>query len=255
MSDAHRLASLSEGDRIGYANAQEESLPWIEPQIAEEEGSKPLVPRWLLVVGVLSFIALFVGLSMGVYSHITEQKPATAPVLLASTQGEDVPLIKAPQTPIKSAPSDPGGMDVPDQDKMVLGVAAGDTPPATAGPALAPSAEQPLPRPKPQTAPPVPAKEQPAPDAAPNARQPSVVNLKKNNAVLLQLGSFGSLARAQSAWAELQSTHSILQGLSADIQEAGTNKVRLRATGFQSRAQAQEICNALKEKGQGCFFP
>jgi cell division septation protein DedD len=239
-----------------------------------------LVPRWLLVVGVLSFIALFAGLSFGVYTHVTAQKPTTAPVLLAdvsadSATGAGVPLLKAPQTPLKVRPSDPGGMEVPDQDKMVLGVAAGDVMPSSAGPVLAPGAEEPLPRPKQQAVPkaqtllqapkqaPQQAPQQAMAKSAPNpsnevqneAQKPIAPAAKKSATIVLQLGSFGSVARAQAGWAELQAAHSILQGFAVDIQEAGTNKIRLRATGFRSRAQAQEVCNSLKEKGQACFIP
>lgn len=42
--------------------------------------------------------------------------------------GGDVPVVRADGTPIKERPEDPGGMDVPDQDKLVYDRLDGDSP-------------------------------------------------------------------------------------------------------------------------------
>ncbi|MBV9521701.1 MAG: hypothetical protein JO010_02835, partial [Alphaproteobacteria bacterium] len=80
-----------------------------------------------------------------------------------STRGHgpsDVPLIRADSAATKIRPEQPGGMAIPDQDKMVYGEAHGQVE------MLLPAPETPLPRP-------VPVAEPPAAAAAPPAAAPS----------------------------------------------------------------------------------
>ncbi len=65
--------------------------------------------------------------------------------------GSEVPFIRADTTPIKVRPKNPGGMDVPNRDKLIYGRlrGAGDSPPLVER--LMPPAETPLPVPKPET--------------------------------------------------------------------------------------------------------
>ena len=73
-----------------------------------------------------------------------------------------IPLIRAAAGPVKVRPESPGGMKVPDRDKLVYGRMQGNEEMPLVE-RLLPGPEQPLPPPK---APPA-AKMQPAPDAAP----------------------------------------------------------------------------------------
>ncbi len=62
---------------------------------------------------------------------------------------------------------------------------------------------------------------------------------------------------ARSAWERLVKKYEALEGLSpvvvrADLGEKGTF-YRLRASGFETRAEAAKVCARLKEAGQGCL--
>lgn len=80
-----------------------------------------------------------------------------------------IPLIKAATTPVKVRPENPGGLEVPDRDKLVYDRIQGNA--EGRGPErLLPPPEQPLPRPAPAAAtpaPPPPAAEKPATAEAP----------------------------------------------------------------------------------------
>ncbi len=96
--------------------------------------------------------------------------------LRAGAQGP-APLIKAEQQPYKVKPEEPGGMDVPNQDKLIYKEVKPAGSGASAEPAerLMPPPESPLP--KPETEAPQPqqaqAAEPPAPAAAPAPQQPA----------------------------------------------------------------------------------
>lgn len=82
------------------------------------------------------------------------------------------PLIRADQRPVRVRPENPGGMDVPHQDKEIYDKVAGRSAPAPAAERLLPPPETPLPRPAPpaaSTALP------PAPPAAAPVAPPSVL--------------------------------------------------------------------------------
>lgn len=82
-----------------------------------------------------------------------------------------VPLIQADGTPVKMRPEQPGGMEVPHQDKLVFGRLDPDS--ATTGvERLLPAPEEPLPRPQPPE--PAPAAAPAAPPAPPTADAPEI---------------------------------------------------------------------------------
>lgn len=211
-----------------------------------------------------------------------------------------VPLIRADSSPARIAPDDPGGKDIPDQDKLIYGRLSGDSteapeqllpppaeplprpavppPPPAAPPAAVqpapppapppPQAKAPPPSPPPPPAqppaatrppvavkPPVPVKPpaapaKPAPPAKPPATAPG------SAAALIQLAALSDKAAAERAWTKLAKAHSdLLAGLSPVYQEVTVNGKtlwRLRASGFQSRDQATEICAKLKQRAQDC---
>jgi cell division septation protein DedD len=84
------------------------------------------------------------------------------------------PLIKAEQTPYKVKPEEPGGMEVPNQDKLIYNEVA---PGATAGgkpvERLLPPPESPMPKPTPEQ-PSAQASQSPPPQTQPEARPPGV---------------------------------------------------------------------------------
>ncbi len=66
--------------------------------------------------------------------------------------GDEVPLIRAEEGPVKVRPENPGGLQVPNRDKLVYNrIAGADSEPSQPVERLLPRAESPLPIPRPRT--------------------------------------------------------------------------------------------------------
>lgn len=116
-------------------------------------------------------------------------------------------------------------------------------PVATSSPVAAPKPR--LPKPTPVAVVPAPAAKTPAP--APRAAQSAT----RNGEWKVQLGAFGVRSNADRLWRQL-SGKSALSGTSKVLVPAG-KITRLQAKGFNSRAEAQAACDALKAQGQACM--
>lgn len=143
---------------------------------------EPVVPRarkkkkkgGALKVGLIVLLILLVLIGVGAwgawYFWLSEWYGSDA-------EG-DVPVIHADTTPIKVKPKDPGGMAVPDRDKLVYNRMNGEGAPATGMERLLPPAEEPQPVPAviAPTAPTAPMNSQTAPQVTPQpapAAQPA----------------------------------------------------------------------------------
>jgi hypothetical protein len=181
----------------------------------------------------------------------------------------DVPLIRADDRPTKVKPEKPGGMEVPDRDKLIY------TQKRAAVEHLLPPPEKPMPRPAPPSAHPARVEPNPAPvaaSAAPAVPQPSAKPAAKNNpapakgatpqapaaqgrGTRLQLGSVRSEQAAQQEWDRLRRANSDLLGsLSANLvrTDLGEKGVYYRVqTG--PLADAERICSELKQRNVGCI--
>jgi hypothetical protein len=92
----------------------------------EEEDSRPVAYdddetesgmfRWMSALVVLLAVAGFFGLAWYAYKSGGE-----------AVDEKDVEIVKADKTPIKEAPANPGGMQIPNQDKTVYGLISGKT--------------------------------------------------------------------------------------------------------------------------------
>lgn len=190
----------------------------------------------------------------------------------------DVPLVRASEEPYRHKPEEPGGMEVPDRDKLVYNRVSGseeegDDVQLRAGPELPidkPEPEQPAtPAPAPDTpAPqdtPAAAEKSPAPAAKPApdapkaaAASPSATPSITDGAWLIQLGAFGSADGADRAWRMLKDKYgTLLTTLKPDVdilERAGKDPLyRLRAGPFATRDAADKICARMKAEGQACF--
>ncbi len=192
----------------------------------------------LVLAGVMLAIAVVAGVGGYMYSRLSsDETPA------------EVPLVRAEPGPTKKRPAEPGGMVIPDQDKLVYGAITGD---GNEGKPerLLPPPEEPMPPPLPPVSAVQPApveKVAPAPTpvetAAPPAAEippPPKVAVEKaietakkttkapvktttktttkkttpSGAYLVQLASFRSKAKADAAWAKYSKTHGdLLRGL------------------------------------------
>jgi cell division septation protein DedD len=199
-----------------------------------------------------------------------------------------VPVIHAEDKPIKVKPQDRGGMDVPNQDKLIYDQMAAKAPsqqperllpppeqaqappPAAAAPApkavadamppramtaAAPPAAAPPPAAPVQTAAktaaPPPAKSAPAPAVA--AAPPP-----HGGGWVVQLGAVRSEAEAKAEWARLKSVHrDELAELSPDIVrvDLGAKGIFWRVRGGPlDEAQARMLCADLAKQSQGCII-
>jgi cell division septation protein DedD len=199
----------------------------------------------------------------------------------------DVPVIQADQGTTKTRPQQPGGMAIPDQDKLVYNQGKG--PPQVEK--LLPPPETPLPRPAPTgeavpatpdavptspAVPPPPAPLPTQPPAAP-ATTPPTTNAPVVAAVppppaaappvpaaavtgyRLQLGALRSEEAARQEWQKLKKAHGDLLGtLSAAWPRAdlGARGIyyRIQAGPIGNAATAEQLCGELKRRNVGCIL-
>lgn len=249
--------------------------PWL--QLSGEEEEEPeeehfLHGRALIIVGAGVVFVIFAALIWFLYAQGDE-----------APRDQDVALIEAPEGPAKVEPEDRGGMEVPDQDKLVFDRVSGqetelednlldgpEVPGAVPTEALpetmdelvdalvleeaveetpldsiadASPVEEPVAAPEPvETVTPI--------EPAPQPAAPSGTHM-------VQLGSFASTERAETAWRVAKNRHSItLAGLGNDIQRADLGargifyRLRTEALG---EVDARDLCSDLKADGQDCL--
>jgi hypothetical protein len=189
------------------------------------------------------------------------------------TGAADVPLIRADDRPTKVKPEKPGGMEVPDRDKMIY------TQKRVAVEHLLPPPEKPMPRPMPPSAaassdppqaPPVTATAaapNPAPQVQPQqptgkppgkteaaAARPATA--QKTGGVRIQLGSMRSEEVARQEWDRIRRANSDVLGnvgatpVRADLGEKGVF-YRLQTPPI---ADAERVCSELKRRNVGCII-
>ncbi len=204
----------------------------------------------------------------------------------APTAGDAPPLITADGGPIKIAPSEPGGMDIPNQDKMILNKGASQPeqllpppeqpvlPTVEASSPVEPAIPEPAIPAPPVPASPVPAQTaalqpetpaMPATPAAPAAADavaavpaapPTASAAKAGGAVMVQFAALKDKAAADQAWTRLTKMHAdLLGGLQPSIEPVtvnGNKLFRLRAVGLSDGKVASALCAKMKERKQDC---
>jgi hypothetical protein len=192
------------------------------------------------------------------------------------TGAADVPLIRADERPTKVKPEKPGGMEVPDRDKLIY------TQKRAAVEHLLPPPEKPMPRPtapsgaapsaspQPPPAPAAPSAANPAPQAQPQqpagkspakaepaataAAKPATA--QKAGGTRIQLASVRSEEAARQEWDRIRrAAPDLLGGISAtpiraDLGEKGAF-YRLQTAPI---ADAERVCGELKRRNIGCVI-
>ena len=150
-------------------------------------------------------------------------------------------------------------------------------------PNFAPAPEPPLPRPAPQAQPTMPVTSAPlppptaaapqatpvlrpspaptapvaAPAAAPTPRPTPPQTIAAAAGAAVQIGAFSSQAQADAGWtaaARISPGLAAGKGKSVEaIERDGKTLFRTAVTGFETRAQADSFCSALKAAGKTCF--
>jgi len=257
---------MSENEQAG-AGADKDIPPWLQPVPEEEEAKGFFEGRKTLVItaaAATTVVVLFVLVLLYLYDSSPDGPPRH---------------VVAEAAPIKTKPEEPGGMDVPNQDKQVFDQGA-----ASDSLALAEQPEEPLKE--------LPADSEPAvddshaedeariaaeaearaqavaeevkqaatpavksePDTQEPAPQPAAVPA---GAFKVQLGAYGSEESAATAWRTIRGKHrAVLEGLSPVYESVRTGDrtlYRLRVGPLESRAAADEVCLGLRAQQQACI--
>jgi len=248
-----------------------------------DEQHQPRPRRMFAMALVLLVMALFGG---GLwFAYIQETRHAGGD---AAATG-DVPLIRADERPTKVKPERPGGMEIPDRDKLIY------TQPRTVVEHLLPPPEKPMPRPAPpspptqaEAAPPAAAmptmaagppvtppaftpttqpQEQAAPPpvrgaqtASPTPKPAAAAESGgKAGGIRLQLGSVRSADAARHEWERIQRKNTDLLGnlsatpIRADLGDKGIY-YRIQTEPVADSATAERICGELKQRSIGCII-
>lgn len=246
------MADIRRG--IGADN-RVERLPWLEPVEDEGDTRGAGARRWALIgVAALGLVALAV---VGVVA-VARWHAAHADI---------GGVIRAPAGPYKVKPAQAGGLASATADQVAEQTGTGadvDAPLALVAPeqpVVGPGARAPaeaegaqpraaptaraamvLPNPKPAAAPP------PAVPGAPPVAAPAPAT----GGGTVQLGAFGSEAKAKAAWKNLSKRFSYLAPMTVGIVSAevnGSTVYRLRASGGEPAAR---ICARLELAGEAC---
>lgn len=254
------------------------------PQPLEfERVSRPRPPRrfaWLkwMSLGILAGVVVFGG--WWAYKAFTAA---------SATEEAKAPIVHALPDPIKVRPDNPGGLEVPNQDKLIYERLGEKDAPASVE-RLLPQPEQPLPRPQapppvlvsppptpmavpppdsskpmalsPPAPPPIPAQEPPRVEAAPPPAKPAPAPAPSKSAsgkgVQVQLGAVRSEAEAQKEWNRLRAKHAEQLGkleLTVEKADLGAKGIfyRLRAGPVADEAAAAQMCAQLTQQKVACL--
>jgi len=193
-----------------------------------------------------------------------------------------VPLIRADERPTKVKPEQPGGMQIPDRDKLIYNqmrpvvehllplpekpmarpAAPPPSPPLQTDTARSPAGTPPpasaAPE-KPQAATQTAQPPQPAGKAAPAAPAPSKSPAAKTGGTRLQLGSVRSEDAARQEWERIKRKNPDLLGnisatpIRADLGDRGVY-YRIQTAPFTDLTAAERICSELKQRSIGCII-
>ena len=206
-----------------------EALPWLEA--VEDEDEAPAVSARKMLAALMLVLA-GIAIVAGTLFWLGRQDTGSGPPV----------LIKAEPGPYKVRPDDPGGLDVTGDSGTAYATGAGedsdaildvsrldDAPP----PPEQPSADAPKPPPPPKPEPPA-----PPPSGA--------------KGTVIQLGAYGSTAKAETAWKLLSGRFPQVAGLTKLVVPY-SGGYRLRAAAG-SPDEAQAACRAVTAGGENCFI-
>lgn len=226
-------------------------------------------------------VLLVVGVAVGAYFLFFQD--SSAPVT------RQVATVRAPVTPMKVEPDDPGGMEIPNQDKLVYDrldgadamdegnrevlMPAPEMPeaPAMDGPEVTPAPSEPvvmieapapsMPAPEPEETMPEPepmAIAEPMPVPEPDSKPEPMQTAAVPGDFQVQIAALRSADDAETAWTRLSKRYDdLLGGLPRDVVRADLGEkgiyYRLRVGAYTTRADAVALCEALKARKGSCL--
>lgn len=211
--------------------------------VREREGWNPMVKLALVAAGLL--IAAFI--VMKLYTPGVRDR-------------SDPPRITADNTPFKVKPEEVGGMQTPNQDKVVFEVMDGNSPGSDSKAEPRPEAPIKMEAPEPVVKAPAP---RPVQSTAPTTRP--VVSPPQTRPVatrgsewVVQVASTRSQGDAKNVWDSINRKFpGLVSGKYADIKRADLGDkgiyYRTRIAGLVDKTAAQSLCASFKAAGQACF--
>jgi hypothetical protein len=207
-----------------------EALPWLEA--VEDENEAPAVSARKMLAALVLVLA-GIAIVAGTLFWLGRQDSGSGPPV----------LIRAEPGPYKVRPDDPGGLDVTGDSGTAYATGAGEDSDAVLDVSRLDDAPAPPPEQRPADASkPVPPPPKPAPPA------PAPAGAK---GAVIQLGAYGSTAKAETAWKLLSGRFPEVAGLTKMVVPY-SGGYRLRAAA-SSPAAAQAACRAVAAGGENCF--
>ena len=210
-----------------------EALPWLEA--VEDEDEPPAVSARKMLAA-LAMVLIGVALVAGTLFWLGRQDVGSGPPQ----------LIRAEPGPYKVRPDDPGGLDVAGDSGTAYATGAGEDNDAQLDVSKLPEPPPPA-ADEPKRLPPNETKE----PVAPPPPRPTPAPPPGAKGTVVQLGAYGSTAKAETAWRLLSSRFPQVANLSK-IVVPYSGGYRLRAAA-SSPAEAQAVCRAVVAGGENCF--
>ncbi len=210
-----------------------EALPWLEAVDDEDEPRGVSAGKMLMA---LAMVLVGVGIVAGTLFYLGREQAGSGPP----------ELIAAPPGPYKVKPDDPGGLDVSGDSGTAFATGAGQDNDAQLDvsrmkdppPSAPPTEGEPKKKPPNEVKEPAPPETpKPAPSGAPGST--------------VQLGAYGSTAKAETAWKMLAGRFPEVAGMSKQVVPYNGG-YRLRATAGSPDA-AKAACAAVSAGGENCF--
>jgi hypothetical protein len=216
----------------------DEPLPWLAPVEDEDEPRGISARRMLRALAVVLLAVLIVAGTFFWLGH--RDQVASGPPR----------LIKAPATPYKVKPSNPGGLDISGESETAFETSAGEDKDSRLDLNKLPEAPVAKPQkvqPKPANIPASETKAPPAPAPKPDVETKPI----GGSGSVVQLGAFANPAQAERAWTALSARFPAVAALNKMVVPF-SGGIRLRA-GAASPADARQVCQTLKAAGENCF--
>jgi hypothetical protein len=158
------------------------------------------------------------------------------------------PEIFAPTTPLRVAPTDPGGLTVPEADVPIMSGASSGAAPQLAAPPPAPDISQ---------LQAISGESPPAPPPAPTpVAAPAPAHILLNGPIEALLGTAPDQAGSEKIWDQVNAdAPDLMQNRAPQyVPEVvnGKSMIRLSVGGFMDMQSAQAFCAALTAKGAAC---
>ena len=209
--------------------SQDDSLPWLESDEDDDAAGGYDTAQ------IIGFVAILLALLAGVVGGVWYFSNRSGDASLVA----DGSTIEAPEGPYKERPADPGGKEFAGTGNVAPAVGEGEAREGVmadgsdAVPAISGSAQT---------------------DVPASGAEAAASSAAASSGVGVQVGAYGSRARAEQGWATLVSSSDALSGVRHRVVEGEADigtVYRLQAVA-SDRAAADRLCSALKADGLAC---